>query len=81
MEAVGNYAVKLAFDDMHDTGIFGWSYLYDLGREYRNRWGEYLRELDTLGLNRERAASAPAKGGQAEASHGSGSCGSGCGCH
>ena len=81
VEAVGNYAVKLAFDDMHDTGIFGWGYLYDLGREYRNRWGAYLRELDTLGLNRERAASAPAKGGQAEAGHGSGSCGSGCGCH
>ncbi|WP_163348021.1 gamma-butyrobetaine hydroxylase-like domain-containing protein, partial [Enterobacter hormaechei] len=42
VEAVGNYAVKLRFDDMHDTGIYGWSYLYDLGREYRRRWGIYL---------------------------------------
>ena len=34
VEPVGNYAVKLVFDDMHDTGIFGWGYLHALGREY-----------------------------------------------
>ncbi len=79
VEPVGNYAVKLAFDDMHDTGIYGWEYLYDLGREYRNRWADYLRELEALGLDRDRAASAPVKGGH---SHGGGGCGSGsCGCH
>ena len=77
VEPVGNYAVKLFFDDMHDTGIFGWDYLFDLGREYRNRWSTYLRELEESGLSRDRAASAPAK-----ASHGGGGCGSGsCGCH
>ncbi|GJE28303.1 gamma-butyrobetaine hydroxylase-like domain-containing protein [Methylobacterium organophilum] len=79
VEPIGNYAVKLAFDDMHDTGIYGWEYLYDLGREYRNRWADYLRELEALGLDRDRAASAPVKGGH---SHGGGGCGSGsCGCH
>ena len=77
VEPIGNYAVKLHFDDMHDTGIYGWGYLYDLGREYRNRWQTYLKELDERGLTRDRTASAPAK-----SSHGDGGCGSGsCGCH
>ncbi len=74
---VGNYAVKLSFDDMHDTGIYGWDYLYDLGRQYRTRWAQYLRELDEHGLTRDKAASKPVSGHQ----HGGGSCGSGCGCH
>lgn len=81
VEPVGNYAVKLTFDDMHDTGLFGWGYLYDLGREYRNRWATYLSELDERGLVRDaarRPAAAPAKG---EPPKGEGSCGSGCGCH
>ena len=74
VEQVGNYAVKLRFDDMHDTGIFGWGYLYDLGREYRHRWSIYLDELKERGLVREPGRAAPkATGG--------GSCGSGCGCH
>ncbi|MFG5120938.1 gamma-butyrobetaine hydroxylase-like domain-containing protein [Methylorubrum sp. POS3] len=77
VEPIGNYAVKLHFDDMHDTGIYGWGYLYDLGREYRNRWATYLKELDERGLNRDRIATAPAKSGQS-----GGGCGSGsCGCH
>lgn len=82
VEPVGNYAVKLFFDDMHDTGIYGWDYLFDLGREYRNRWSTYLRELDERGLSRDRNASAPA-GLARQAGHDhSGGCGSGsCGCH
>ena len=74
VEPVGNYAVKLTFDDMHDTGLFGWGYLYDLGREYRNRWATYLSELEERGLSRDSTAK-PAK------ANGGGSCGSGCGCH
>ena len=83
VEPVGNYAVKLFFDDMHDTGIFGWDYLFDLGREYRNRWSSYLRELDERGLSRDRTASAPAGGAHKTGhDHGGGGCGSGsCGCH
>ena len=75
VEAIGNYAVKLRFDDMHDTGIYGWGYLYDLGREYRHRWTIYLDELKERGLAREPGRAAPQK------EHGGGSCGSGCGCH
>jgi DUF971 family protein len=56
VEPVGNYAVKLVFDDMHDTGIFGWDYLFKLGENHAERWGNYLAELDAKGLSRDRAA-------------------------
>src|SRR5215468_7313315 len=42
LEPVGNYAVRITFDDLHDTGIYSWSYLYELGIEYEKRWREYL---------------------------------------
>ena len=53
---VGNYAVRLVFDDMHSTGIFGWPYLLDLGRNYTTYWQGYLDELKAKGLTREPAA-------------------------
>lgn len=49
---VGNYAVKLVFDDGHDTGLFSWAYLEVLGREQPERWAAYLAELAAKGLNR-----------------------------
>lgn len=49
---VGNYAVKLGFDDMHDTGIFSWTYLRELGTHYERRWADYLDELAAKGLSR-----------------------------
>lgn len=52
-EPIGNYAVKLGFDDMHDTGIYSWSYLRDLGAEQASRWAAYLDELTAKGLSRE----------------------------
>lgn len=53
---VGNYAVRLVFDDMHSTGIFGWDYLLELGRNYERHWREYLDELAAKNLSREPAA-------------------------
>jgi DUF971 family protein len=50
---VGNYAVRLVFDDMHSTGIFSWSYFLKLGRAQGRYWREYLDELDAKGLSRE----------------------------
>jgi DUF971 family protein len=50
---VGNYAVRLAFDDMHSTGIFGWTYLRELGRNYAEFWQDYLDELASKRLSRE----------------------------
>lgn len=52
---VGNYAVRLVFDDMHSTGIFGWDYLLDLGRNYANYWQDYLDELASKNLSRDPA--------------------------
>ncbi|HTT48991.1 MAG TPA: DUF971 domain-containing protein [Pseudolabrys sp.] len=50
---VGNYAVRLTFDDLHSTGIFGWEYLRDLGRNYAAYWQDYLDELAGKGLSRD----------------------------
>lgn len=49
---VGNYAVRIGFDDLHDTGIFSWTYLQELGREKEQRWQSYLDELAEKGLSR-----------------------------
>lgn len=53
IEPVGHYGVKLCFDDMHDTGIYSWSYLHLLGREHGTRWETYLQELEERGLTRD----------------------------
>ena len=53
---VGNYAVRLVFDDMHSTGIFGWDYLLELGRNHGKYWQDYLDELAVKNLSREPAA-------------------------
>jgi len=45
IEPVGNYAVRIVFDDFHDTGIFTWTYLHTLGHEKEARWQAYLDEL------------------------------------
>ena len=50
---VGNYAVRLVFDDMHSTGIFSWDYLHELGRDHAARFARYLEDLAAKGLSRE----------------------------
>lgn len=54
IEEVGNYAVKLGFDDLHSTGIYTWDHLAELGREYDERWAAYLAEIEAAGLSRDR---------------------------
>ncbi|MEJ0018100.1 MAG: DUF971 domain-containing protein [Acetobacteraceae bacterium] len=54
IEPVGNYAVRLLFDDTHDTGIYSWEYLHELGREQDRRWAAYLDALESRGMNRDR---------------------------
>jgi DUF971 family protein len=53
VEPVGNYAIRILFDDLHDTGIYTWPYLYTLGTEQAQRWRDYLAELAHRGLSRE----------------------------
>lgn len=52
IEPTGNYAVRIVFDDGHDTGIFTWNYLHELGHEKAERWQSYLDELAAKGLSR-----------------------------
>ncbi|MEP3629166.1 MAG: DUF971 domain-containing protein [Hyphomicrobiales bacterium] len=52
MDPVGNYAVRITFTDLHDTGIFSWVYLRELGVEHAERWAAYLGELEEKGMSR-----------------------------
>ncbi len=54
IEPVGQYAVRIVFDDQHATGIFSWDYLYTLGVEREPRWRAYLDALAVRGLSRDR---------------------------
>ena len=54
IEPVGHYAVRLTFDDMHDTGIFGWDYLRELGEQGEEKMRAYVAALAEKGLSRER---------------------------
>ncbi len=53
LHPVGNYAVRLVFDDMHATGIYSWDYLNELGRKRADYWRDYLAELEAKNLSRE----------------------------
>ncbi len=55
IEPVGSYAVRLKFDDLHDSGIYSWDYLYRLGRDRERIWADYLQALEARGLSREPA--------------------------
>ncbi|MGC1359039.1 MAG: DUF971 domain-containing protein [Xanthobacteraceae bacterium] len=52
LHPVGNYAVRLVFDDLHSTGIFTWDYLLELGRNHESYWQQYLGELQEKSLSR-----------------------------
>lgn len=52
VDPVGNYAVRLTFDDRHNSGIYSWDYFLRLGRERETMWADYLRELAEKGLSR-----------------------------
>jgi DUF971 family protein len=53
IEPVGHYAVRLTFDDLHDTGIYTWDYLREMGQEQEVKWTAYLASLQALGLSRD----------------------------
>jgi DUF971 family protein len=52
LHPVGNYAVRLVFDDTHSTGIFSWDYLFELGQNREKYWRDYLAELAEKNLSR-----------------------------
>jgi DUF971 family protein len=59
VEPVGSYAVTLTFSDGHDTGIFSWEYLYELGANYVALWDRYVSRMEAAGASREPLAGAP----------------------
>jgi DUF971 family protein len=71
VEPVGSYAIQPTFSDGHDTGIYSWDYLYDIGLNRDALWEQYLKRLEAAGASRDAiAAAAPApKGGGACGSH------------
>lgn len=52
LQPVGRYAVRIVFDDGHDTGLYTWSYLFELGRDHEKKWAAYVRALMERGLTR-----------------------------
>lgn len=55
VEPVGSYAVRLVFDDGHNTGIYSWFVLYQLGMRHEDNWAYYLQRLEAVGHSRDRA--------------------------
>jgi DUF971 family protein len=53
LDPIGHYAIRIHFDDGHDTGIYTWEYLMQLGQEHDTRWEAYLAALAVKGLSRE----------------------------
>jgi DUF971 family protein len=53
VEAIGNYAIRIIFDDNHDSGIYDWDYLYDLGVNQEAHWQDYLQQLKDAGHERK----------------------------
>ena len=54
IEPQGNYALKFVFDDKHDTGLYTWEYLYELGAAYEEKWQDYLDRLKAAGHERRK---------------------------
>ena len=57
IEMVGNYAIKIIFDDGHDSGLYDWNYLYDLCVNKDQHWDDYLKQLHDAGESRDPAVS------------------------
>ena len=53
IEAVGHYAIRIKFDDLHDTGIYSWDTLYGMGENQDQLWQDYLAALEAKGLSRD----------------------------
>lgn len=64
LEPVGTYALRLVFSDGHDSGLYSWDLLYNLGKHHEELWQEYLKQIETQGLSRDiDSTSRPAAGG------------------
>ena len=62
LEPVGTYAVQPQFSDGHNTGIYSWEYLYEIGKNHASRWRDYLQRIQKAGASREPGEPPPAAG-------------------
>ncbi len=70
IEPVGTYALRLVFSDGHDSGLYSWDLLYNLGKHHEALWAEYLKQLDAQGASRDiDTTSRPAAGGACSHHH------------
>jgi DUF971 family protein len=64
IEPVGTYALRLVFSDGHDSGLYSWDLLYNLGQHQEELWGDYLKQIESQGFSRDiDSTSRPASGG------------------
>jgi DUF971 family protein len=63
IEQVGNYAVKIHFDDGHNSGLYDWQYIYNLGKHREELWQAYLEKLEAVGYQRQEPELKPREGG------------------
>jgi DUF971 family protein len=63
IEPVGTYAVRLSFSDGHDSGLYSWDLLYNLGKHHDELWDEYLKQIESQGLSRDIDTSSKPAGG------------------
>ena len=77
IEQVGNYAIKPFFSDGHESGLFTWNYLYELGQNQDSLWRDYLARLEAAGVDRDTPM--PQKSGGSCGTGGGASSGGGCG--
>lgn len=69
IEPVGNYALRLIFSDGHDSGLYSWDILYNLGRHHAELWAEYLAQIEARGLSRDIDTSSPPAAGKSCGHH------------
>ena len=69
IEPVGTYAVRFVFSDGHDSGLYSWDLLYNLGKHHDELWQEYLKQIDTQGLSRDIETTSRPSGGSCGQHH------------
>ncbi len=77
IEPVGHYAIRPTFSDGHDSGIFSWAYLYELGQRQEALWAQYAERLAQAGADRDAPMPAAARRGHAGGGSAQGGCGGG----
>ena len=69
IEPVGTYAVRFVFSDGHDSGLYSWDLLYNLGKHHNELWQEYLKQIDAQGLSRDIDTTSRPSGGSCGQHH------------